>query len=227
VPAIPPEIVLFPNWFWFNIYEISSWSRAILVPLSICYAKKTFKKISRRDGCGRTFRWRARQVAHALHWAEEVDFVAQFLFGAGPHYPWAERLYIRPLRSLALRQAEKWMLERFEMSDGLGAIYPSMMNAIIALRCLDIRWMIRSLFARWMSLKNLGSKRANVPHAALPVSGVGYGVSLFALGEAGVPATDPRLVKCADWMLQKQVRKPGDWKIKNPKGEPGGWYFEF
>src|SRR5438045_5743287 len=26
VPAIPPEIVLFPNWFWFNIYEISSCS---------------------------------------------------------------------------------------------------------------------------------------------------------------------------------------------------------
>ena len=34
-----------PNWFWFNIYEISSWSRAILVPLSIAYAKKPFKKI--------------------------------------------------------------------------------------------------------------------------------------------------------------------------------------
>src|SRR5436305_14317760 len=45
VPAIPPEIVLFPNWFWFNIYEISSWSRAILVPLSIVYAKKPFRKI--------------------------------------------------------------------------------------------------------------------------------------------------------------------------------------
>ena len=28
------------------------------------------------------------------------------------------------------------MLARFEMSDGLGAIYPSMMNSIIALRCL-------------------------------------------------------------------------------------------
>src|SRR5580698_4353793 len=50
VPAIPPEIVLFPNWFWFNIYEISSWSRAILVPLSICYAKKPFKKIPREMG---------------------------------------------------------------------------------------------------------------------------------------------------------------------------------
>jgi squalene-hopene/tetraprenyl-beta-curcumene cyclase len=32
--------------------------------------------------------------------------------------------------------AEKWMLERLEMTDGLGAIYPAMLNAIIALRCL-------------------------------------------------------------------------------------------
>ena len=36
--------------------------------------------------------------------------------------------------------------------------------------------------------------------------------ALFALGEAGVPPTDPRMVKCADWMLQKQVRTVGDWK---------------
>ena len=50
VPAIPPEIVLFPKWFWFNIYEISSWSRAILVPLSIAYAKKPFKKIPDEEG---------------------------------------------------------------------------------------------------------------------------------------------------------------------------------
>src|SRR6516225_9490967 len=50
VPAVPPELVLFPNWFWFNIYEISSWSRAILVPLSIAYAKKPFKKIPDEEG---------------------------------------------------------------------------------------------------------------------------------------------------------------------------------
>ena len=35
VPAITPEIMLFPNWFYFNIYEMSSWTRAIVVPLSI------------------------------------------------------------------------------------------------------------------------------------------------------------------------------------------------
>ncbi len=79
VPAIPPEIVLFPNWFWFNIYEISSWSRAILVPLSICYAKKPFKKIPDGNGSRRTLRRRPRQVAHAPALVEEADFLAQLL----------------------------------------------------------------------------------------------------------------------------------------------------
>jgi len=55
VPAIPPEIVLAPNWFYFNIYEISSWSRAILVPLSIIYAKKPYKRIAPEQGIAELF----------------------------------------------------------------------------------------------------------------------------------------------------------------------------
>ena len=55
VPAIPPEIVLLPKWFYFNMYEISSWSRAILVPLSIAYAKKPFKKIPPEQGIDELF----------------------------------------------------------------------------------------------------------------------------------------------------------------------------
>ena len=37
-PAIPPEIILLPRWFYINIYEMSSWSRAIFVPLSIVWS---------------------------------------------------------------------------------------------------------------------------------------------------------------------------------------------
>src|SRR5690242_10829197 len=55
VPAIPPEMVLFPTWFWFNLYEISSWSRAILVPLAIAYAKKPFRKIKPEQGIQELF----------------------------------------------------------------------------------------------------------------------------------------------------------------------------
>jgi squalene-hopene/tetraprenyl-beta-curcumene cyclase len=55
VPAIPPEILLFPNWFYFNLYEISSWSRSILVPLSIHFATKPFKKIPAGQGIDELF----------------------------------------------------------------------------------------------------------------------------------------------------------------------------
>jgi squalene-hopene/tetraprenyl-beta-curcumene cyclase len=50
---------------------------------------------------------------------------------------------------------------------------------------------------------------------------------MFALGEAGVDRTDPRMVQAAEWMLKKQIRKKGDWAVKVKNVEAGGWYFEF
>ena len=38
VPAVPPELMLLPNWFAINIYEMSSWTRGIVIPLAILYA---------------------------------------------------------------------------------------------------------------------------------------------------------------------------------------------
>jgi squalene-hopene/tetraprenyl-beta-curcumene cyclase len=228
VPAIPPEIVLFPNWFWFNIYEISSWSRAILVPLSICYAKKPFKKIPDEMGVEELFVGGRDKSRMHLHWSKKLISWRNFFLCLDRMTHWFERVHIRPLRSLALRKAEKWMLERFEMSDGLGAIYPSMMNAIIALRCLGYSVDDPQFIRAMDEFEKLGIEEGDtfrMQPCMSPVWDTAY--ALFAIGEAGVPATDPRLVKCANWILQKQVRKPGDWKIKNPKGEPGGWYFEF
>jgi squalene-hopene/tetraprenyl-beta-curcumene cyclase len=228
VPAIPPEIVLFPNWFWFNIYEISSWSRAILVPLSICYAKKPFKKIPDEMGVEELFVGGRDESRMHLHWSKNLVSWRNFFLVFDRLTHWLERVHVRPLRSVALRQAEKWMLERFEMSDGLGAIFPSMMNAIIALRCLgyslDDPQVIRALD----EFEKLGIEEGDtfrMQPCMSPVWDTAY--ALFALGESGVPANDERVVKCAEWILQKQVRTAGDWKVKNPKGRPGGWYFEF
>ena len=228
MPAVPPEIVLFPNWFWFNIYEISSWSRAILVPLAICYAKKPFKKIPDEMGVEELFVGGRDKSRMHLRWAKKRISWRNFFMVADRIAHWAERVHIRPLRSIALKQAEKWILERFEMSDGLGAIYPSMMNAIIALRCLGYSVDDPQFIRAMDEFEKLGIEEGDtfrMQPCMSPVWDTAY--ALLALGEAGVPASDPRLVKCADWIFQKQVRKPGDWKIKNPKGEPGGWYFEF
>src|SRR4051812_16659859 len=228
VPAIPPEIVLFPNWFWFNIYEISSWSRAILVPLSICYAKKPFKKIPREMGVEELFVGGMDKSRMHLHWAKKLVSWRNFFLILDRLVHWFERIHVRPLRSIALKSAEKWMLERFEMSDGLGAIYPSVMNSIIALRCLGYSLDDPQVIRAMDEFEKLGIEEEEtfrMQPCMSPVWDTAY--ALFALGEAGVPSNDPRMVKCADWILQKQVRTVGDWKVKNKQGQPGGWYFEF
>ena len=228
VPAIPPEIVLFPNWFWFNIYEISSWSRAILVPLSICYAKKPFKKIPDEMGVEELFVGGRDKSRMHLHWDKKLLSWRNFFLSLDRLTHWFERVHIRPLRSIALKKAERWVLERFEMSDGLGAIYPSMLNAIVALRCLGYSLDDPQVIRAIDEFEKLGIEEAEtfrMQPCKPPVWDAAY--ALFALGESGVPANDPRMVKCADWILQKQVRTVGDWKVKNKKGQPGGWYFEF
>ena len=228
VPAVPPEIVLFPNWFWFNIYEISSWSRAILVPLSICYAKKPLKKIPDEMGVEELFVGGRDKSRMHLHWSQKLVSWRNFFLVLDRLVHWFERVHIRPLRWLALRQAEKWMLERFEMSDGLGAIYPSILNSIIALRCLGYSLDDPQVIRAMDEFEKLGIEEADtfrMQPCMSPVWDTAY--ALFALGEAGVPASDPRMVKSADWILQKQVRNGGDWQVKNKTGKPGGWYFEF
>jgi squalene-hopene/tetraprenyl-beta-curcumene cyclase len=228
VPAIPPEIVLFPKWFWFNIYEISSWSRAILVPLSICYAKKPFKKIPDEMGVQELYVGGRDTASLRLPWDENLVSWRNFFLVLDRVTHWFEAVHIRPLRSMALKSAKKWMLERFEMSDGLGAIYPSMLNAIIALRCLGYSVDDPQLIRAMDEFEKLGIEEEDtfrMQPCKSPVWDTAY--ALFALGEAGVSTKDPRMVKCADWILQKQVRTVGDWKVKNPQGQPGGWYFEF
>jgi squalene-hopene/tetraprenyl-beta-curcumene cyclase len=237
VPAIPPEIVLFPNWFYFNIYEISSWSRAILVPLSIAYAKKPFKKIAPEQGIDELFVGGRKNANLHLRWnRKKLISWRNFFLALDRITHWFERVHIRPLRSIALRKAEKWMLARFEMSDGLGAIYPAMLNAIIALRCLGYSLDDPQMLRAMDEFERLGIDVPNGnEHCAEPTFRMQPCVSpvwdtaqaVFALGEAGVDRNDPRMLKAADWLLSKEVRHKGDWAVKNRKAQPGGWYFEF
>src|SRR5208337_3275265 len=218
VPAIPPEIVLFPNWFWFNIYEISSWSRAILVPLSICYAKKPFKKIPDEMGVEELFVGGRDKSRLHLHLAKKLISWRNFFLVIDRLVHWFEAVHVRPLRSIALRKAEKWMLERFEMSDGLGAIYPSMMNSIIALRCLGYSLDDPQVIRAMDEFEKLGIEEETtfrMQPCMSPVWDTAY--AIFALAESGISATDPRLVQPSEWMLKKQVTRKGDWCVKNRK----------
>jgi squalene-hopene/tetraprenyl-beta-curcumene cyclase len=236
VPAIPPEIVLFPNWFYFNIYEISAWSRSILVPLAIIYAKKPYKRIPAEHAIDELFVGGRTNANLRLQWDRKKKISwRNFFIAIDRLMHWAEAVHLRPVRRIALKKAEKWMLERLEMSDGLGAIYPAMMNAIIALRCLGYSEDDPQVIRARDEFEKLGIEQEPTPEFPYPsfrmqpcMSPVwDTGQAIYALGEAGVARNDPRMLKAADWLLSKEVRHKGDWAVKVPKTEPGGWYFEF
>jgi squalene-hopene/tetraprenyl-beta-curcumene cyclase len=237
VPAVPPELVLFPKWWYFNIYEISAWSRAIVVPLSIAYAKKPFKKLTKEQGIDELFVG-GRENAHLhLKWDKRKILGWRNIFLAADRIAhWAERVHIRPLRKIALKKAERWMLERFEKSDGLGAIYPAMLNALIALACLgytpDDPQFIRAMdeFEKLGIDNPEGEPDYPTPTFRMqPCSSPVWDTAqaVYALGEAGLAKDDPRMVKAADWLMSKEVRNKGDWSKTLPNVQPGGWYFEF
>src|SRR6516165_4128450 len=236
VPAIPPEIILFPKWFYFNIYEISSWSRSILVPLAIMYAKKPFKKIPPEQGIDELYVGGRANAQLRLQMDQKTLFSwRNFFILLDRLMHFAEAVHIRPLRKLALRRAEKWLLGRLELSDGLGAIYPAMLNSIIALRCLGYSEEHPQVIRARAEFEKLGIEELPNDVMSEPTFRMQPCVSpvwdtaqtVYALGEAGVPGDDPRMIKAAEWLLSKEVRHKGDWAVKVRNTEPGGWYFEF
>ncbi len=227
VPAVPPELMLLPNWFALNIYEMSSWTRGIVIPLAILYAQKPYWPLPEHAHVDELFRDPARKAA-AFAW-DQQPFTWRNLFLAFDRaFKLYERLPWKPLRQRALRQAQEWLLEHLERSDGLAAIYPAMMNAIFALLAMghspDDPLTAREIeeLARF-EIEDRDTIR--VQPCVSPVWDTA--IAMVALEEAGVPPDHPALVQAAEWLLAHQVVGPGDWQVKNPGVEPGGWVFEF
>jgi squalene-hopene/tetraprenyl-beta-curcumene cyclase len=128
-PAVPPEMILLPRWFYINIYEMSSWSRAIFIPLSIIWAHKPRCVLP----AGATI----DELISTTPPVPRRNFWTTFFGSIDRGVKLLDKLLpIKPSRDIALRRAERWILERLEDSDGLGAIFPPIVNTIMALRCL-------------------------------------------------------------------------------------------
>jgi squalene-hopene/tetraprenyl-beta-curcumene cyclase len=227
VPAILPEMMLLPNWFYLNIYEMSSWTRGIVIPMAILSAIRPDWRLPQSAHVDELFRDPARKAA-AFDWSDQLISWRNFFLAADRAMKLYEKLPWKPLRQRALREAKSWLLEHVERTEGLAAIYPAMMNSIFALMALghgpDDPLTAREIreFARF-EIEHGDTIR--LQPCVSPVWDTC--IAMVALEEAGVPADDPALVKAADWVLSKQVLGSGDWQVKNKDAAPGGWVFEF
>src|SRR5262249_36261832 len=126
-----------------------------------------------------------------------------------------------------LRDAEAWILERLEDSDGLGAILPPIINTIFAFRCLGYAPDDPRLLGQVRELEKLEIEDEATIRIQPCFSAVwDTALALQAVLESGVPVHDRALQDGARWLLDREVRRVGDWKRRNPQGEPSGWFFE-
>jgi squalene-hopene/tetraprenyl-beta-curcumene cyclase len=218
VPTVPPELVLLPGHV---LYEMSSWTRAIVVPLSIVQAVGGTRPVpagfhlNELAAEGRSFELPRRDWTSILF--QQIDRAVKI---------W-QRRGMRELRRSAIWAAEQWMLDRTRYSEGLGAIYPSMMYLIMALDALgypedhpDLATALRQFDLLLTETKD----RLYFQPCFSPVWDTAY--AAFVLGELG-NAPAGRLQKAADWLIQREVRHKGDWSVKRPNLTPGGWAFEY
>ena len=229
-PAVPPEMALLPHWAPVNIYRISAWSRTIFVPLSIVWAHRPTRAIDRRLGIHELFLREPCDWPPLTSPGQPAGRVAAawrtFFRALDATLKLAERWPVRPLRRRAIRRAKAWMLERFEASDGLGAIFPPIIWSVIALRCLDdpansseIQECLRQLDALIIEEDDM----IRLQPCKSPVWDTA--ITLRALAATKSPPANA-LTGGVDWLLAKQVRRSGDWST-NVKQAPAGWFFEY
>ena len=77
VPSIPPELMLLPDWFPLNLYEMSSWTRGIVIPLAIVYAQQARLAIAGRRYGHRVYSRVPGQRPPSFTWDKARRLLAQ------------------------------------------------------------------------------------------------------------------------------------------------------
>src|SRR5256712_8578756 len=137
LPTIPVEMILLPSWAPFHIYTMSSWSRAMLIPLAIINHFKPTRSLPGNKQLHDLYPLGTEQADLRLPRSEKFWTWRNFFLRLDDTLKFAHPLQLHPLRRRALEEAERWMLERIgEGSDGLATVFPAMLNCLIALRVL-------------------------------------------------------------------------------------------
>jgi squalene-hopene/tetraprenyl-beta-curcumene cyclase len=215
VPALPPEVMLLPPRVPLNIYDFACWARQTIVALTIVSATRPQHRLPFGIDELRT------GAAPAKHtgWGAWLDRALHAY----------ERRPISPLRRYALREAERWIVQRQEADGSWGGIQPPWVYSLIALRlrgyAVDHPVMRAGLAGLdGFAIEEDGMRRLEACQS--PVWDTALAV--IALADAGLERDHPALLAAADWLLAEQVTEArGDWAVHRPELPAGGWSFEF
>jgi squalene-hopene/tetraprenyl-beta-curcumene cyclase len=226
VPFIPVEIMLLPRWFPFHISKVSYWSRTVMVPLFVLCTLKPSAANPRKVDVRELFTTPPEEERHYFPVRSILNRVFLILdrMGRGLH-----RLVPHFIRERAVKRAESWVIERLNGTDGLGAIFPAMVNAHEMLSILGYdpdhpyRVMTRE------ALRRLVVEKADHAYCQPCVSPVwDTGLACLALQEADERSDHASVLRGLDWLQPRQLLDAvGDWSDRRPGVRGGGWPFQF
>jgi squalene-hopene/tetraprenyl-beta-curcumene cyclase len=225
LPSLPSWVMLLPDNFPFNIYELSSWARSSTVPLLIVFDRKPIFKIDQPINLDELYAEGVDNVRWELPKNGDWSDIFNILDDG---FKLAESLNFLPFRNEGLQAAEKWILERQEVTGDWGGIIPAMLNSLLALKCLDYDVDDPIIERGLKAVDNFAIETENsycVQPCVSPVWDTAWAIR--ALIDSGFAANDPAVVKAGEWLIEKQILDYGDWNVKNKQGKPGAWAFEF
>ena len=228
VPVMPPQLMLLPKGFTFNIYEFSSWARVVIVPMTILMTKKPVIPIPHRAWVEELYLEPLGKRDYHIQLTKNLISTESLFIHLDKTMKIIEKLPFKPFVKTSLKKAEKWILDHQDHSGDWGGILPAMMNSIMALKCQGYSNNHPVIQKGWKAILRFQDRKEGMMHQQSCISPI-WDTAWYAiaLAHSRLPKNHPSLQKSTRYLLDKQILREGDWKIKNPKGEPGGWAFEF
>jgi squalene-hopene/tetraprenyl-beta-curcumene cyclase len=234
VPYIPVEIMLMPRWFPFHLDKVSYWSRTVMVPLFILCTYKPKARNPRNVNIPELFTVPAERDHSYFRLGPErsgtkARVLATAFLAVDRVFRMMDFLIPSAMRKAATKRAEAWFLERLNGEDGLGAIFPAMVNALEAMVLLGYPSDDPRRVTAKRALEKLLVIDANAAYCQPCVSPIwDTALATLAIQESGGAAATVANNAALNWLKSKQLlNEPGDWQVSRPDLKSGGWPFQF
>jgi squalene-hopene/tetraprenyl-beta-curcumene cyclase len=228
VPYVPVEIMLFPRWAPFHLDKISYWARSTMVPLLILIAGRAQAKNPHGVGVAELF---VTPPEQERRYFASHGLVNKLFLGLDRVGRMCDPLIPKFVRRRAIRAAEQWILPRLNGEDGLGGIFPPMVNALEA---MDLLGYPKDHPARGTCLKALQKLLVHRDDGTSfcqpclsPVWDTVW-AAMALLRAGGGERTQAAVNAALEWLAPLQeLEVKGDWAVNAPDLAPGGWAFQY
>ncbi|MGH2928980.1 MAG: terpene cyclase/mutase family protein, partial [Solirubrobacteraceae bacterium] len=229
VPEMPVEIVLLPRWFPIHLDKISYWARTVIVPLLVLRKLRPRARNPRGVSIDELFIQPPATIVRLARGAHQKEPWASFFFALDRVLRVAEPRFPKGAQRRAIGKAVAFVDERLNGEDGLGGIFPAMVNSVMMYDALGYppEHPMRATARR--SIEKLLVVKADEAYCQPCVSPVwDTALVAHALLESAAPEAEAAAMRGLSWLKPLQeLEVVGDWANARPGVRPGGWAFQY